>query len=457
MDELRKKQRQAFYDLDKNNAMEIRRRVERQAKIKDHLRSDEFDGPISNAVNQVNSELEMEAENLSQRLNDILEVKNYNLELRLRGAVASTGSTKDANVRILVINSDFVNAWNAYAKMLQKKGIDQPSREFLYKTLSKSEELINSCVYGYEIILESNQKEDTYIAKMYPQLFSAYALYAYVQDMFKNKNIKPVNERELNFFKTKLIQDLSKTQKSSLLKNTKSVLNPDVRTDYQNLVDAENEKYQELFKRNMSPNELFDFRLRHFGETNYDPSQEMETPSFKKEFSTISKKYPKQKEKDEVAYSEYLTEQQDKEQAKKEKIDEELEQLKLEYQAQRETQDEALANIQKEKLDKRAKQLQDEQKKILASKRDIVSQFEAKKKRIEDYMTQVREKVKQIDMEMKPPKEDMRKSKEILAKELNEHRIKVQRLTKERNSYVRTYKSLQQAYEDIEREENLAL
>jgi hypothetical protein len=465
MEELRKKQRQAFYDLDKYNAMEIRRRVERQAKILDNLKSEDI-----NAVNSVDSDVEQIAEELSQKINDILDLKNYNLELRLRGAIATTGSTKDANIRILVLNSDFVNAWNNYGKLLQRKGIDAQTREYLYKTLAKSEQLIKACVYGYEQVLTAAKREDGYINKMYPQLFAAFALYSYIKNMFSTSNIKPVNERELNFFTTKLFEQLpEKKQQSFYALTEESVFNKEVRTDYKKMVDEENKKYQELFKRNMSPNELYDFRLKHFSEANYEPLQEMQIPAFKSKFERQVKKYPRQKVKDDAAYSEFITEQQDKEQAKTERIADEIEQLKLEYQAQRETQDKGLAAVQKQKLDKRAAQLSTEAKRAMASRKELIVKFVERRKKIEQDLentagtnraatkrfTDNEEEIQKIVAKLEDKK--LSKTKKIeLENELRDYQRLGLVLKKQIKESYDGYISLKKTYEELETEESLA-
>ncbi len=276
-DTIRKKYRQDILNKDKAISSEIFRRVQKQAEITAGV-----PGQSTTDLTEAEASLNSSAEEASNSLEAVLDEKIFELEQRAQGNIQPTGANKDANIKKLLNNTDFTQAWNKFAGILGKIGLSGNQKDLLNQLTMKSDELVNACVYGYGIMLRDAlnvQGAQTYLNKLAGSVFKATTLYEYVQSMYRGKAWKKITDKEFNQFYSNQFEKLTPAQQAHIYQQTGiSTLNKDVRTDFTETLRKRNAEFRRVFGRDMSPNEEIDFRRQHFGKLGLDPAFELQNP-----------------------------------------------------------------------------------------------------------------------------------------------------------------------------------
>lgn len=254
MQDIKRKQRAEILAKDKNISSEIFRRVQKQSNITYNTQVEQS--------NSINAEDETTGNDLSSALNTVLEAKVYDLEILVKGALAPTGASADATIKRLLMNNDFISAFNKLVKFTNSIGKNQQTKEFLDKLVFKSEDLLNACVFGYKEIFEDKFSKTGKLSKLIYQVFQAYALYSYAQSMIKRKNLRPIAENEYNMYLNEMFLNLPQKTKDQILKENKSsTANFFTKVGYDKALEERAKEIRNNTNRPMSQKEEEEFRM----------------------------------------------------------------------------------------------------------------------------------------------------------------------------------------------------
>lgn len=257
----RQNNRMKILSKDKAISSAILEKTKRQAKKIQILPADES--------TIVNSNYETVGESLITNLTLKLENKVYNLERFIQLTVANSGSSRDYMLKDLLINSDFKIAFNRLVKFIKtplSTNLNQQTSEYLSTLIFKCESLVSMCVFGYKQMYK--QLKALNLNKFSYQVFEAYALYSFVQSMFKSKQFRQITDNEFNVYFSQLLNTMPQTVIDNImdtqeLPSPSSTLNTPVKTTYEDALQKRISEYNRLYNRPLSNSEQQAFQMFH--------------------------------------------------------------------------------------------------------------------------------------------------------------------------------------------------